>query len=197
MAIGTSIYGIAERCKLILPGEDIQALTALVIDAYSSQVRLSFYENKNDGVSEIDGAFIFTFKDQVPVLDISTDIYYIVIPSSYLRLPHEMGINMVAFAKGQTKEFIRVGSGSVSMWANLKAGLLGGSQTYLVEGNRMYFPKMTNTTNGNLLLKLAVALDNVDVDEELNIPRSIVDTIVSMVVNKFRPQQAVAPKIAQ
>lgn len=184
-----SIYGIAERCKLILGDVEIQALTSFVIDAYSSAVKREWYENKADGVNEIDGSFVYTFKDQIPALDISTDMYYITIPSSYLRLPHEMGVNMVSFAKGQTKEFVRVGSGSVSMWANLKANLLGSSQTYFVEGVRMYFPKMTNTTNGNLLLKLAIALDNVDVDEELNIPRSVVDNIVAMVVSKFRPAQ--------
>lgn len=190
---GTSIYKISEQVKLILGDIDIQAITSFVIDAYSSSVKREFYENKNDGVSEIDGTFLFSFGKETsltPILELSTDMYFIMIPSSYLRLPHEMGINMVSFAKGQTKEFIRVNSGSVSMWSNLKANLLGGSQTYFVEGARMYFPKMTNTTNGNLLLKLAIALDDVDVDEELSIPRSVVDNIVSMVVMKFRPPAA-------
>jgi hypothetical protein len=42
------------------------------------------------------------------------------------------------------------------------------------------------------MLKLAIALDNTDVDEELNIPRSTIDNIVNMVVAKFasrKPQE--------
>jgi len=185
----TSINKIAEQCKYMLGAGDIQPLIASVIDCYSSAVKREWYENKQDGISEIDGAFIYTFGRDgslTPMLDLTTDTYYIVIPSSYLRLPAEMGVNQVSFIKGQNKPFIRVGAASVGMWSGLLAGVMGGHQTYYVEGTRMYFPKMTNMTNGNLMLKLSVALDDVDIDEELNIPRSVVDNIVNKLNLKLK-----------
>jgi len=191
----TSLSKIAEQVKYILGFGDMQPILASVIDCYSSVVKKEFYENKSDGMSEIDGAFIYTFKKIVPVLDIDVDQYYIKIPSSYLRLPHEMGVNYVGFALGQTKPFVRINSGSIGMWNGLKAAVLGGSQTYYIEGNLMYFPKMTSSTNGDILLKLAIALDTEDVDFELNIPRSMVDNIVNMVLAKFQPKQPVQEKV--
>lgn len=191
----TSLNKISEQIKYILGAGDIQPILASVIDAYSSAVKKEWYENVQDGSYEVDGAFISTMgKDGSlsPVLDTATNMYYIEIPSSYLRLPSQRGINYVGFLLGQTKEFIMLGSGSVSMWSGLKSSVLGGSQTYFVEGTQMYFPKMTSTTNGNIMLKLAIALDKTDVDEELNIPRSTIDNIVNMVVAKFasrKPQE--------
>jgi hypothetical protein len=194
----TSLLKIAEQCKFILGAGEIQPLIASVIDCYSTAVKREFYENKAEDFSEIDGAFIYTYgKDNslVPALDSATEMYYITIPSSYVRLPGEYGINSVSFIKGQTKPFIRVGASSVGMWSNLLANVMGGHQTYFAEGTRMYFPKMTNMTNGNIMMKLTVALDSVDVDEELNIPRSVVDVVVNMVVAKFAPRKPEEQKI--
>lgn len=194
----TSLLKIAEQCKFLLGAGEIQPLIASVIDCYSSQVKKEVYENKAEDFGEIDGTFIYTYgKDNslTPILDLATDMYYIVIPSSYVRLPGEYGINSVSFIKGQTKPFIRVGASSVGMWSNLLASVLGGHQTYFAENTRMYFPKMTNMTNRNIMLKLTVALDNVDVDEPLNIPRSTIDAIVNMVVQKFAPRKPEEQKI--
>lgn len=187
----TSLYEIAEKCKYQLGSGDFQALISTVIDVYASVVKLAWYENKQDGVSEVDGEFVYTFgklTQLTPILDLQTDEYYILIPSSYLRLPCEYGINSVAFMKGQSAQFIRISSGNSGMWANIKAGVLGGRQTYYVEGSRMYFPKMKSNEVGDILLKLSVALDTTDVDEPLNISRNTVDQIVNMVVAKFAPK---------
>lgn len=194
----TTLNKIAEQCKYILGSGDMQPLIASVIDCYSTAVKKEWYENKSEGYAEIDGAFIYSYgKDGslTPVVDDNTGMYYISIPSSYIRLPGECGINYVGFAKGQIKPFVRLGAGSVGMWANLKSSVLGGSQTYFVEGAQMFFPKMTDMTNGNLFLKLSIALDNVDIDEELNIPRSVIDNIVNMVIAKFAPRQPREEKV--
>lgn len=195
----TSIYKIAEQVCLVTGRMgDIQAITSFVIDAYSSCAKLSWYENKQDGSNSVDGAFIYTFgktESLTPILDLDTDIYFIILPSSFLRLPHEMGINQVSFMKGQNKSFIRIGVGSIGLWANLKASLFGGNQTYFVEGGRIYFPRMTSLDTGNILLKMAIALDNVDIDEELDIPRSMVDMIVNIVVTKLQQKPAGEDKV--
>ena len=189
----TSLYKIAEKCILIVPKVPIQALLSSVVDVYASMAKKEWYENKADGVSEVDGTFIYTFGKSsplVPEVDTDTDLYYITIPSSYLRLPHEMGINNVSFMKEQNYPFVRITS--TGLWNNLKANVF--KQTYMVEGNRLYFPKMTSVNKGNILLKMAIALDTADVDQQLNIPPNMVDEIVNIVVAKYQPKEPKTPE---
>ncbi|MES3018136.1 MAG: hypothetical protein V4721_10165 [Bacteroidota bacterium] len=193
----TSIYKIAEKVRDILQKGNLEAIISSCIDCYAIVAKNQFYENKKDGVGEVDGVFIYNFgktEPLAPTLDVSTDMYYIVIPSSYLRLPCEYGINSVSFLKGQTKPFVRVGAGSVGMWVNLKANCLGGHQTYFVEGTQMFFPKMTASTKGNMMLKLTVALDTIDPEQDLNIPPDVAGMIVDMVVEKYRGKPEVKPE---
>ena len=189
----TSLYKIAEKCILIVPKVPIQALLSSVVDVYASMAKKEWYENKADGVSEVDGTFIYTFGKSsplVPEVDTDTDLYYITIPSSYLRLPHEMGINNVSFMKEQNFPFVRITS--TGLWNNLKSNVF--KQTYMVEGNRLYFPKMTSVNKGNILLKMAIALDTADVDQQLNIPPNMVDEIVNIVVAKYQPKKPKTPE---
>ncbi len=189
-----SLYQIAEKCKYVLGGGNLQALTSFVQDAYATVAKQSFYENKANDSSEVDGIFITTFKNIEPLLDLDIDEYFIVVPSSHLRLPHEMGINMVCFMKGNKSPFVRVGAASTGIWANVKANVLGGNQTYYEEGIRMYFPKMDNTTNKEIMLKMTVALDIEDVTAQLNIPPDVVDIIVGMVVQKLSAKEPIKPE---
>lgn len=189
----TSLYKIAEKCLLIVPKVPVQALLSSVIDVYASLAKKEWYENKADGVSEVDGNFLYTFGKSsplVPEVDSDTELYYITIPSAYLRLPHEMGINTVSFMKEQNYPFVRVAS--MGLWNNLKANVF--KQTYMVEGNRLYFPKMTSVNKGNILLKMAIALDTADVDQQLNIPPNMVDEIVNIVVAKYQPKEPKTPE---
>lgn len=196
-----SLFLIAEKVKNIIGKGDIQSIISSVVDVYASQVSKSWYEGKQDGISEIQGVYIYTFKNITPELDCGMDLYFITIPSSYLSLPNEMGINTVSFMKGQTKPFVRVGSASWGLFANLKAGALGGNNFYfvendvLVENSRMYFPKFDTVLvnqmiadSTGILLKLAIALDTTDVEAELNIPPNKVDEIVNAVILKFQPK---------
>ena len=189
----TSLYKIAEKCILIVPKVPIQALLSSVVDVYASMSKKEWYENKADGVSEVDGTFIYTFGKSSPLVqevDTDKDLYYITIPSSYLRLPHEMGINSVSFMKEQNYPFVRITS--TGLWNNLKSNVF--KQTYMVEGNRLYFPKMTSVNKGNILLKMAIALDTADVDQQLNIPPNMVDEIVNIVVAKYQPKEPKTPE---
>lgn len=189
----TTLYKIAEKCLLIVPKVPIQALLSSVVDVYASAAKREWYENKNDGIAEVDGTFLYTFGKSTPLvpdIDLSTDQYYIVIPSAYLRLPHEMGINSVSFMKEQNYPFVRITS--TGLWNNLKANVF--KQTYMVEGNKIYFPKMTSVNKGNILLKMAIALDTADVDQQLNIPPNMVDEIVNVVVAKYQPKEPKTPE---
>lgn len=190
--MASSLLKLAEQCRVILAKGDIQSLIASVIDAYGSIAKKEWYENKADSVNEVDGVFLAAFKDIAPELDLSNDMYYIINPSSYLRLPLELGVQYVGFTKG--RGFVKITMGSSDIWSSIKAGCLGGSQTYYIEGNRTYFPKMTNLTNSNIKVVYAVALDNMDVEADLNIPPNIADQIVNMVVTKYMNKPVVVPE---
>ncbi len=196
-----SLQQIGEKVLNIIGKGDLQSIIASVIDVYASQVKLAWYEGKAEGESNVSGVFVYTFKNQMPEFDCSMDLYFITVPSSYLSLPNETGINQVSFMKGQTKPFVRVSAASWGLYFGLKAGNFAGNDTYFVEqdihseSSRMYFPKLDTVTFDKMvedktgfLLKLTVALDTTDVEAELNIPPNIVDNIVNTVVMKFQPK---------
>jgi hypothetical protein len=193
----TSLYKIYEQVQRILGKGEPQELIELVKQSYATAVKISFYEGKQDGVTEISGSAIYSFgKDTplTPVLDDTTGEYYITIPSSYVDLPNDSGVHSVSYLRSQNKPMVKLANGGVGLFAGLKSYALGGNGVFYVEGTRMYFPKMSSSVTsvsgsvGNILLKLAVALDEVDVDDELNIPPNIVETIIKLVVEKYAPK---------
>jgi len=193
-----TLFKIAEKCKYRLGSGDVQSLLASVIDVYATVVKNEWYENRADGINEVDGVFIYSFGKDLKLTatkDSDLNMYYVTIPSSYLRLPHEMGINLVCCLGYPDAPFVRVGGGSLGMWLGLKSAVLGGSQTYYVENNKMFFPKMKEAHN--IYLKLAIAFDyeGIDIDETLNIPPNVVDKIVDLVVAKYQPKPPVDTKI--
>jgi hypothetical protein len=190
-----SLYKIAEEARLILGTDkaDIQSIIATTIECYASAVAKEWYQAKAEGVSEVSGIFLVPFKNIVPVLDNDNCMYYITNPSSYVNLPCEYGINFVGYEK-EKKGFVRINAGSLGMFASIKAGILGGGQTYYVEGTRTYFPKMTNLTNGNIMVRYTIAFDSMDVDADLNIPPNVASNIVDMVIAKYAQKTPVIPE---
>lgn len=186
-----SLYKIAEQVQAITGKGNLQAIIESVKNVYASQCKLSWFENKAEGINEVNGIFVYTFKNISPELDCDLNLFYIDVPSSYLNLPNEMGVNQVSFMKGQNRAFVRVGSSSWGMWTNLKSGLLGNNQIYFMEqaisepNSKIYFPNMDENNKGNILLKLTVAVDTTDVEAEINIPPNIVDNIVNAIIVKY------------
>lgn len=190
--MSTSLYKLAEQTKSLV-GEraEMQELIESVRQSFGSAVKLLWYENKKNELSEIDGAFVYTFgKDPaiVPELDTRTKQYFIPIPSTYISLPHEMGIVQVSYMESQDAPFARLANGAWGLFAGLKSSELGGVQPFYSEGMKIYFPKMKSTEVGEILLKLSIGLDGIDVRENLNIPLNIQDQIVNMVIQKFNPK---------
>lgn len=179
----TSLFKISEQCKLITGDRvSIQVLTEAVKNAYATVAKKQFYENAAFDSTELNGSFIYTFNSQVPILDCDRDMYYLIIPSSYLELPHQIGVNWVSFMKDR-RSFSLVTNWGI--FEGLQASVMGGRQVYEIEGNRMWFPKMTSTNTGPLLLRLAIALDEVDVEEELSIAPNIITDIISLVTQPY------------
>lgn len=180
----TLLY-LAEQCKTISGVNDIQFILSLIKQSYSSAVKLNWYNNRNEGVYEVGGANIYTFKSITPVFDNDLDQYYIEIPSSFLDLPHSLGINNVSFMKSQGRPFIIISNGFLS----LSSGQIWeGMENYMscyIDGQRIYFPTMASLNVGDILLKMAVSLDDFDVDTPVNIPSDIQDVIITSVIQKL------------
>lgn len=180
--MGVTLYKVAEQIKNRLKKGAVQIYISDVVDAYSALVKKEWYENMKSDDREIDGAFVYTFPPMTPELDEVYKKYYISVPSTYLRLPNEMGIIYIGFPDSA---FIRVTSGSAGMYDGLKSDIMGGYQTYYSEGMKFYFPKMTQLTQGDVVCKLACAYDNVSPDEELNLSRSVISELIDIVVARY------------
>lgn len=191
----TSLYKISEQVKLQTSKGEYQEIIEHIKQSLASLVKNEWYKGKEEGVSEVNGQFVYTFvKDAngnplLPVVDTTTDLYYIIIPSSYLNLPYNGGIVSVSLTKGADFPFIQYGTAGIALFEGLEANNMGGRQLYFVEDGRMYFPNMSVSRLGNILLKLSVALDLKDPDEDLNISPDIVDATVAMVVAKINPEK--------
>jgi len=181
----TSIYKISEQIIALMAKGEPEEIIQAIRECYATAAKLAWYEGKQNDLSEMDGAFIYSFKNLNPVKDEEVDMWYIDIPSTYVGLPHEMGINQVSYMKGQDSAFVRIGAAGWGIYSGLKSSTMGGLQVYQTENTKMYFPKMTDLEVGPILLKLSVALDAIDVDEEINIPGNIVDTIIGMVLQRY------------
>lgn len=180
----TLLY-LAEQCKTISGISDIQFILSLVKQSYASAVKANWYSNRNEGTYEIGGANVYSFKSLSPALDTDLDQYYIDIPSSYLDLPHSMGVVSASYMKSQGQPFIVIPNGYLAL---SNGQIWSGMENYMtcyVDGQRMYFPDMSSVSVGDILLKLAVSLDDFDVDTPVNIPSDVQDAIMSMVIQKL------------
>lgn len=195
--MGIALFRVAEQAKLILGDRvsSVQVLIPAVIDAYAFIAKKSWYEQTAFDTMEIDGSLINVFENIEPLYDSSRDIYYIIIPSTYLMLPHQMGVNWVSTMKDK-QSWVLVNNWG--MFVNIKAFLMGSRNIYQIEGNKMLFPKMNKQNNTcPLLLKLAIAYDNINPYEELNIGAGLITDIINMVVAPYMPKQEPIEKIRE
>lgn len=191
----TSIYAISEQCRLVLEKRvSIQALIPAVKNSYAQVAKKYWYEGTQADDQNLDGSFLYTFNSIAPILDCDRDMYYIVMPSSYLVLPHEIGVNWVSYMKDRTS-FVRTQNWGI--FSQLQSAVMGGRQVYEIEGNRMWFPKMTSNSVGPILLKLAIALDAIEPEDELNIAPNVVKEIIDMVVAPYMVKQNPIEKVRE
>jgi hypothetical protein len=184
-----SLYNLAQQIQSKTGGKGTwQELISDVKKTYAFVVKQIWYENKGQGVGEVDGAFIIPFLNQQPIINTTTNTYYIDLLSSYVTLPQEGGVVSVSYMGSPNTNFVLTNAGSVGRLSNITAGVMGGRQLYYIEGMKMYFPRMNRATSLPLITRFAVALDNVDVDESLNIPPDVQEQIVNLCIQKYLPQ---------
>jgi len=192
--MGISLYNLAQQVTTKTGKGTWQENIQAVRNAYSFIVKREWYTAKGLDVNEINGAFIVSFKNQIPTFDSDLKQYYIEIPSTYLGLPQENGINSVAYMSELDVSFVMCNIATVGRLNSIKAGVMGGIQIFYVTNDssgsmRMYFPRMNSQTALPIFLAFTLALDTYDIDAPLNIPADIQNDIVNMVIALYTPQQ--------
>lgn len=192
----TSLNNITQQVQRQTRKGTWQEILKEVRKAYASAVKLMWYESKSQDIHEINGEFQIPFENQQPVLNPTNNRYYIDINTSYLGLPQESGIVSVAYMSAMDDYFVLCNAGTVGRMNEIQAGCMGGSQLYYTQNDKMYFPRMNQSTALPINLILALGLDDYDVDAPINIPDNIQKTIVDMVVQVYTPvQQAINENI--
>lgn len=149
-------------------------------------VKNSWFQGRNDGVNEVNGAFIYSFKNVAISKDEDTGLFYSELPSSYIDLPHEMGFNLISFMKSQDKPFVRLASGQIGLFSGLKSAGMANHKQYWVENDKVFYNDIeTIEAESKVLIKLAVALDAFDDDYNLNIPPDIASVVIAAVVQRY------------
>jgi hypothetical protein len=202
--MSTTLYKIAEQAQRRIAGGQTSSDTAVKIQeliiaaqqAFAQIVKINLFNNKKDGEYYVNGAFIYSF-DNVPVLyDSQKDLYYSELPSTYIALPHEMGISQVSSMKSQFKAFVRVNPNFLTQSYGLKISGLLGHKGYWSENNKLYYTNMDKiNANDNVLIKLVVGLDGLDpYEDEIGIPPEIQEQIVQSIYEKYAPMQVQIPE---
>lgn len=190
----TSLLKISEQIISIAGKGSIQEIAEAVRNAYAYVAKKQWWENYAEGNNEVDGSGLYVFNNLSAQLDTDQGRYYVELPSRYLTLPHEMGISFVGYTDAQDQGFIRLPPGTLGLFSGLKSFGMGGRQAHTVEGGRIYFDKMTKATSvGPITLKLSIAVDTVEVDEELNIPSTMVNEIIDLVMSQYQYKKEKQP----
>ncbi len=184
---------IAEQSRLLLGGKpSLQELMLYANQAFATVVMENWWANKSQGENDINGNFIYAFNDNDILLDTPKNIYYSVLPSSFLgNIPHEMGIPHVSYMESYNKPFIRLSNGMPALFQGLQSSNFDGNDTFFVENNRIYLPTISTSTSctSKLLIKLVVALDGINDQEQISIPPDIEAKIVAMCVAMYSQKQ--------
>jgi hypothetical protein len=189
-----SLYRVAEQAEVIIEKRaTVQQLIPAVIDAYAFIAKAQWFEATQFDTQEIDGSFLSVFTDLKAEFDKTRDLYYVTMPSTYMVLPLEIGVNWVSGMKDK-ESWVR--TQSWGKFAGIKAGLMGGRQVYYVEGPKMFFPKMVKADcDFPIIMKLAIAYDDIDPYEKINIAPNIIDDIIRRVAEPYMIKQNPIEKV--
>ena len=201
--MATTKYALAEQVRNRLNAGTtgpngkftMQEVILAVHQAFGSAVKSSYFMNKNDGVTEMSGTFVYSFKNQPVLFDNDLQLYYSVLPSSYIDLPNEAGITYVSSMQtgnvnsSQTEPMIRVFNNFPSLSRGLAVAGLQTRRGFYTEGVNIYYIGMTESqAELNVLMKLAVSLEGIGEDTPINIPPEMQETIINDVFMKFSPE---------
>jgi hypothetical protein len=190
-------YIIAEQAQRIIqggtptPDSEVRKdeLVIYVDQAFGQMVKQSFYQNKAEGVSWIDGNFVYSFVEEVKE-DKMLGLSYVRIPSTYVSLPLGMGIHSVSDVKSQFDTFVPTNPNFLGLSRGLLVGNLGGRRGYYVENTKMYFINLSpSDCVDNVLIKLAGGIQSDELDPDVDIPLDMQEQLVRITVELYMKQR--------
>lgn len=190
-------YVIAEQAQRIIEGgtptPDAEVrkeeLVIYVDQAFGKMVKESFYQNKQEGVSWLDGGFVYSFFEEVK-MDKMRDMPYARIPSTYVNLPLGMGIHDVTPSGSPTDSFVPTNPNFLTLSRGLLVNNLGGRRGYFVENTKMFFINLKpSDCIDNVLIKLGGGIQSEDVDPDVDIPLDMQQALVGFTVQLYLQQR--------
>lgn len=193
-------YIIAEQAQRIILGGAttndtevrLDELIIYVDQAFGNFITKSYFENKAEGQSYVDGAFIYTF-----IVDVKKDElrnkFFAKIPSSYVNLPHGVGLYSVSPIDDEFSSFISLNPNFMALSKGLEVGNIEGRKGYFVENTKMFFYNIkSDDCLEKVIIKLVGGIQS-DEDTEVEIPLNMQADLVSMTVQLYQIQQG-SPK---
>tara|TARA_R100001463_G_scaffold135376_1_gene198618 strand:- start:4367 stop:4996 length:630 start_codon:yes stop_codon:yes gene_type:complete len=190
---------IAEQAQRIIEGGTPTAdsevrkdeLMIYVDQAFGQMIKQSFYQNKAEGVSWLDGGFVYTFIEEVKE-DKIRGMKYIKIPSTYVGLPLGMGIVHVSNVTSEIDTFVPANPNFLGLSRGLLVGNLGGRRGYFIENTKMYFINLkASDCVDNVLIKLAGGIQSEEIDPEVDIPLDMQQALVGFTVDLYMKQRQI------
>ena len=188
---------IAEQAQRIIEGGTPTAdsevrkdeLMIYVDQAFGQMIKQSFYQNKAEGVSWLDGGFIYSFVEKVKE-DKYRGMKYVKIPSTYVGLPLGMGIAHVSNVTSEVDTFVPANPNFLGLSRGLLVNKLAGRRAYFVENTKMYFINLKSSDCvDNVLIKLAGGIQSEEIDPEVDIPLDMQQALVGFTVELYMKQR--------
>ncbi|MDB4301931.1 hypothetical protein N9924_00040 [bacterium] len=187
---------IAEQAQRIINGGTAspetevrkEELVLYVDQVFTRYIKQSFYENRQEGSRYMNGAFIYSFIEDVQY-DTIRKRHYADIPSTYVNLPLGIGLYQVSPVEDEYNSMIPVNPNFMAMSNGLAVGNLEGKKGYFVENTTMIFVNVPTTYEmKSVLIKLVGGIQG-DVDaENIDIPADAQAEMVQMVVGLYTQQ---------
>lgn len=145
---------IAEQLELMfsggMPSDDFgidrREILLLVEQAHSNLVKQEYWLNlKNEGLHSVNSEHLTSFIKLPVLVDAERKESYSLLPSAYISLPGNKGINEVrAWGKPLALPLVPLNPGMNSLLSGTAAGGMNGRQTYYPEADRVYYPEKPN-----------------------------------------------------
>lgn len=187
--MNTSKSKIAEQIKRRLrkfsqdSDIDERDIMLAVHQSLSSLIRNRYYETKNMEVQEVSDTLYYKIKD-LEVKKDDSDTYYIESPSTTVELPFSTEIKRCGTPKGRGYVHVKLGFGD--LYIDLISQDLEGNIGFHKSGNNIEFVNMTEKNRPKTVeLQMVLPFNNLDEDDNINIPADMIDQVVEICFQKF------------
>lgn len=188
---------IAEQAQRVILGGSptpdtevrVEELLIFVDQAFGKMIRNSFFENMQEGIRQVNGAFLYSYDVDVEE-DCKKNLFYAKIPSTYVNLPLGVGIYQVAPEGDPFNTMIPLDLHFIGLSTGLPVERLEGKCSYFVKNTKMYFRGFKPGEEvGSVTITLAGGIQPEEIDPEVEMPLDMQSDLVSLTVELYMTQQ--------